>query len=737
MNELVQQLDFALAVKDFETLENTWLELLEANPVPSAELAGLLRSLVDVEEGARAVELVLALAPDLVSAGRHAEALPLLRAVAPAAEGNEEIRGGLMDCYRREYAELPHLDPCIDSAGLLTSPDLGAAVATLDKLLSYQEGDYFYHPSGWGAGPITGFDVLSASATIDFELKPGHTVPLVSIETIFVPLAPDDFRVLRLTDPDHLRQLAQDNPPELVRMVIAAHDCRLTQRRLRSALAGRIVPEADWSRWWTRARAALKRDPLVEITKGANALMTLRATALTYEDETRGRFDRIKDLNLKLDVIREYADHMAGDADTEAFLVPAAEQIAADIPKAPPGLAFEAALLIDKLCVGAGSHPAPADILAAQDDPLPLLNGLATTPARRLAFSRLKQAADGWPHLCRRILLEGPKELWDAAAGELPTDGEPPTLASTVADVLDHPKPTLELFAWLCRSLISGRLPGHVAVATVFDRLLTEGDELARARAEHVAAMRRRRIDHPFPQAQALNDIRQALRAGQLAYFDQIVEDTSGSEASRLLFRIRQSSILSAQTARLLERKITRRYPRLLAEADKPAATEPELIYATAQGIARRRKERDRIVNDLIPENAKAIGRAAAMGDISDNADWRAAIQERDRLSALAAQMNGELARARPIEPAMVHADHVSIGGRVTIENVDTAERATYDLLGMWDSDAERGIIAYVAPLAQALLRHRVGETVEFEHAGAEAAYRILAIGSALPPRDA
>ena len=44
---------------------------------------------------------------------------------------------------------------------------------------------------------------------------------------------------------------------------------------------------------------------------------------------------------------------------------------------------------------------------------------------------------------------------------------------------------------------------------------------------------------------------------------------------------------------------------------------------------------------------------------------------------------------------------------------------------------------AYVAPLAQALVRHRVGDVVEFEHAGAEATYRILAIGSALAPRDA
>ena len=80
----------------------------------------------------------------------------------------------------------------------------------------------------------------------------------------------------------------------------------------------------------------------------------------------------------------------------------------------------------------------------------------------------------------------------------------------------------------------------------------------------------------------------------------------------------------------------------------------------------------------------------------------------------------------------MISPGLVSIGARVTVEDAATGQRQTFIILGPWDSDAEHGVIAYLAPLAQALMRHKVGEEVVFSHAGENATYRIVEIGSAL-----
>jgi len=727
-----EQLAKALVQKDYNTLENLWLELLEADTIPAEPVARILADLVAAGDGPRALDLALALAPELLRAERYEEALPLLRAAAPAAGGNEEFRAGLLQCYRRLYRRLPHVAACIDRSGLLTSDDLAAAVATLDRLLSYREGDYFYHAAGWGLGQIAGFDPLTTNATIDFEHKPGHHVPLETIETIFERLAPDDFRVLRRTHPERLSQMAQDDPVGLVHMVLAANDRRISARALREALTAEALPAEAWTKWWNATRTALKRDPHVAIPAGGNPILTLRAEALTYEDATRARFDALKDLHHKTELIREYTEHMGEDADPELFLAPAARHLAAAIPnELNPGHAFEASLLLTKLRVDAGDFPQPEQIVAPQADPIPLLNGLTTNVARARAFQILRETSQDWHGLCYQVLSRGPRALWEAAVAELPLTGEPASIEALVRQVMDDPRRHLELFSWVCRGLFLERWTTAVPLIQAFDKLLSEGDTLARRKAYQRGDYTR------FTQDDAIADIRQSLRVGDLDYFDRILVNVGEAEASRILFRVRQSSVLTAIVTRALEQKLIRRYPKLLVEEEHAAEPAVEYIYATPAAIAKRRKEHEHVVNVEIPKNSEDIARAAAMGDISDSADWRAAIQEQQVLNVRAIEMGRELQLARPIEPSMVAADRVSIGSRVTIENTQSGERATYAILGPWDSDDEHGIIAYAAPLGKCLLRHGAGDEVVFEHSGEKTTYRIIEIGDALKQEQA
>jgi transcription elongation factor GreA len=418
---------------------------------------------------------------------------------------------------------------------------------------------------------------------------------------------------------------------------------------------------------------------------------------------------------------------MADDAAPAAFLVPAAQTIAARIATEPhPGDAFEAAVLLGRLGTPEGGFPTPEEVMSRQPDPIPLLNGLSTGEARRRAIEILRKQASNWRALCRETLLRGPQELWDTAIAELPETGEPPSIDSLTNELLEGPEQNLDLFSWLCRALLLERWHVAAGLKAIFEQLLTEGDKLARRKAD------RRSPTERFEANDTLTSIRQTLRSGQFRYFDQILKDISEAEASRLLFRVRQSSILTALYGRTLENRIIRRYPRLLVEEEKSRAAGPELIYATPAGIERRRKEHEDLVNVEIPNNSADIRRAAAEGDITDNADWRTAIEQQRILTAKASAMADELHRARPIEPSMVSTEHVSIGSRVTIENVATGEKATYAILGIWDADAERGIIAYPAPLAKAILRHPVGDVVTLDHAGEQATYRILAIEHAL-----
>ncbi len=62
--------------------------------------------------------------------------------------------------------------------------------------------------------------------------------------------------------------------------------------------------------------------------------------------------------------------------------------------------------------------------------------------------------------------------------------------------------------------------------------------------------------------------------------------------------------------------------------------------------------------------------------------------------------------------------------------DLDTSHAETYSILGAWDFDAEKHVISYLSPMAQALLNHKPGEEVEFEMEGVKKRYRIDSVAA-------
>jgi transcription elongation GreA/GreB family factor len=68
---------------------------------------------------------------------------------------------------------------------------------------------------------------------------------------------------------------------------------------------------------------------------------------------------------------------------------------------------------------------------------------------------------------------------------------------------------------------------------------------------------------------------------------------------------------------------------------------------------------------------------------------------------------------ARGTDFASADTAQVSIGTSVQIRNAETGSEETFHILGAWDGDVEKGIISYKAPIARALIGHKLGESVE------------------------
>ena len=122
---------------------------------------------------------------------------------------------------------------------------------------------------------------------------------------------------------------------------------------------------------------------------------------------------------------------------------------------------------------------------------------------------------------------------------------------------------------------------------------------------------------------------------------------------------------------------------------------------------------------------------AAEAGDLRENADWQAAIEERDMLVARVRKINAEINMARVITAGDVPEDHVGIGSRVTLVCPDGTERKV-GFLGEWDSKPDENVYSYTTGLGKALMGKVVGATVALELDGLSGEFTVKALGSTL-----
>ncbi|MDR2491611.1 MAG: transcription elongation factor GreA, partial [Spirochaetaceae bacterium] len=125
-------------------------------------------------------------------------------------------------------------------------------------------------------------------------------------------------------------------------------------------------------------------------------------------------------------------------------------------------------------------------------------------------------------------------------------------------------------------------------------------------------------------------------------------------------------------------------------------------------------KQLDRLQNEEVPANAKEIAFALSLGDLRENAEYKAAKEKQELLNSTIAKLKNEIERAQPFDPRTVNTERVSFGVTVTLSNGATREDEMYSILGPWESDPNNRIISYLSPFGAALINKKTGETFEF-----------------------
>ena len=113
------------------------------------------------------------------------------------------------------------------------------------------------------------------------------------------------------------------------------------------------------------------------------------------------------------------------------------------------------------------------------------------------------------------------------------------------------------------------------------------------------------------------------------------------------------------------------------------------------------------------PAASKAIAEAREKGDLKENAEYDAAKEAQGMLEAKIKQLEGIIATARIVEEGSIDTSKVSILTIVTLTNLATSKKVTYQIVSEKEADLKQNKISASSPIGKGLLGKAVGEVAE------------------------
>ena len=579
-------------------------------------------------------------------------------------------------------------------SGKLT-PSAGKALEQLSP------GSYCTHKS-WGFGRITELNFLLNQVTIDFKAKHGHTMQVQYAAESLVALPESHILVRKVTSTDEIKAMAKEDPGALVRIILESYGGKATQDQIASALSGEIFNETEFKRWWDSTKKLLKKDGHIAMPVKKTDPVMLREQAVSHADELIAAFTSARQTKAQISALDQILKNVEefSDRSVLASVITSMEDAAQKSRRLNVAQSIELVLGCDELSQAAELPRncvliALPDILKEEERRLhEILNDIPAAKQRRVLASFPQAWGEvEWTSKMLTLMSRSSIRVATEAARLLHENGKQAELRRELERWIGDHTISTEVLTWLCkeREGINGDLVDARVLSAILSAL--ERDQF--------------------------NDIKRGGKLHDLLLEDrELVPDmlsTAEPEVVRDTIRkIMMSNVFEELNKRSILGRIVRVFPEMESMLTGGENTEKqEALIVSWESLEKRKAEFDELVTKKIPANIKEISIARSYGDLRENFEFKAAKEMQRVLSRRKAEMERDLGLSRGTDFANADTSVVSIGTTVNLREVGDGRMDVYTILGAWDSDPAKGIISYLAAIAQALLGHKVGEQLE------------------------
>jgi len=653
--------------------------------------------------------------------GRHVEkALPLWDTIKETDLGHEVIKlifdlqttdtpelGSLAFEYlRQRNTEDSYFNDKVRLIGLREMKTFQGAISNYELLTHMKKGNFVFHTGGWGVGEIMDFSFLREQLSIEFDYVGGtKDLSFTNAFKTLLPIPDDHFLALRFGNPDELEERLRKNPVEVIHCMLRDLGPS-TAGEIKEELCELVIPTEEWARWWQTARAKIKKDTMIDTPEDIRKPFRLRETEVTHEDRLQKALEKKPDAAALIQMVYSFLRDFPQTIKNEEFRKNLEDKLKEALSTAEISDAQELQFHFFMEDLSDGKTYAPTkERISRFTSPEDVVKDIEIIAFKKRTLIEVRKLREDWPtYFLNLLLMVEQNPLRDYILTELLKVDKEAEVSAKLQELLAFPTRYPQVLLWYFQKIMkSSTLPLSDQEGK---NLFFEAVLILLCNLEQSTGYRDliKKI-LMFVTTQRYNNVR------------KIYKNASKEAVQEFLLLATKCQSFTDHDIKIFHSLAEVVHPSLANLGQKyvmDTEDDSDVIWTTQEGYRKVKERIKEISTSETVDNAKEIEAARAHGDLRENAEFKAALERRDRLQGELRTLSEQFNRARILTTNDVTTNEVGVGVVVDCQG-DEEKQISYTLLGPWEADPDKCILSFESQLAQSLMGKKVGDEVSIK----------------------
>ncbi|HCL55418.1 MAG TPA: hypothetical protein DHW82_00180 [Spirochaetia bacterium] len=736
--------------KQFSLLETIWKKIVSEIPEEIHFFQNIASFIADNNQEL-SHNLMLSLLDELEGVEKIEEAIFVAKNMLVKEPFNQKIRSRLIDLYREKYKNSTQLEICMKNSGLNDPKSkIENSIKKFEKEILFDQDSYIYHKT-WGIGKIQ--EIKGEDFYLIFDGKINHKMSYIMALKSLMPLTPEHIWVLKKEKKIGNIHSKEEAKKILVAILKSFPDKELSIDNFKDELVPDIINTNEWNKWWNNAKTYLKEESNIGMIKEGRPKYILRDIKLSYEEELINSFHQTKKFDDKVKIYEEFikeSDLIEEFADEFKEMVQYFKDTIQN-----PRFDFHEQLIsfillkrlfrTNKKYVGEIEYS--FSIFNDEDNLIKTLLHNYKADYKKEIINYIEKELPECETVLQEIFWIDRGQLAPHIMEKLSLHLSPEDMKELVEDTIHNKfKMNPYITMWCLERMIEGDYRTYqFSLKDLYIEILYRIDTIGKL-------MNQKKLNW-FTPSISTPEAKNILNTATDILFRELIDQEEGEPTSFIDFVVshqdedyivkiyhlikNSSGLISTNKGKTGKNELIRQILKKLPHVEEVKSQDDlishviidyldeRIIWSSEDGFNKQRKKIEEL-NIEKSKNVVEIDKARQKGDLRENAEYQAAREKESTLNNQIKFLQELIDKTKIIDLSQISGEEVTPGTTVQIER--NAKKESYTILGFWDTNEEKHILAYNSPLAKAMLGGKKNQDINVEIGGQDVHIKILDI---------